>query len=135
MTQGFMKNKQFHPIKKTVRKKNHFEKKSLKPEKKGGFGVALGLGKPKPSAQKLMVDIKENFDFRARLVDKNEELFEKIETGGDTTFTKDRREQFNKNKEVIRDLQKEIKKDIGRLDKDEREKIPTNIKQGLKTFR
>ena len=107
-------------------------------------GVGIRLGKPKSPAEKiemnkkLKADITTDLAFRKELVNKNEELFLKIEEGsgqGETTFTSERREQFKDNRDVIKGVEKDIKKSIKRLDKEDRQKLPTSVKNEVKTFR
>jgi len=138
MSTGYRdKNKKFHPINNKKRMVRYGGKERT-------VGVGIRLGKPKSPAEKikmnkkLKMDIDEDLKFRKELVDKNELLFEKIEAGsgeGETGFTKERREQFKDNRDVIKDLQKDIKQNIKRLDKEDRNALPTSVKNEVKTFR
>ena len=127
MSTGYRdKNKKFHPIDKT-----------RKVRYSGTRKVSLGvkLGKPKPPASKIKAEINTDIAFRKRLFNENELLLQKIEEGGDSPFNRDRREQFNKNREIIKDVEKSIKKNIKRLDKEDRATLPTEIKNEVRTFR
>jgi len=132
MSTGYRdKNKKFHPINNKTRKVRY----SGTTRK---VGVPITLGKPKPPAGKIKKEINEDLKFRNELTIKNEALFEKIEEGtgeNESGFTKERREQFKKNREVIRDLEKDIKNNIKRLDKEDRKTLPTNVKNDVRTFR
>ena len=137
MSTGYRdKNNKFHPINNKKRKVRYGGKERY-------IGVGIKLGKPKSPAEKLKMDttIKANINsqisFRKELVDKNEELFQKIEAGsgsGETSFTSERREQFKDNRKVIKDVEKDIKKNIKRLDKEDRKKLPQNIQNDVRTF-
>jgi len=132
MSTGFTKNKKFHPINNKKRMVRYGGKQRT-------VGVGIKLGKEKPPAGKIKKEINEDLAFRKELVDKNEALFEKIEAGasgeGETGFTKERREQFKDNRDVIKDLQKDIKNNIKRLDKEDRKTLPTKVKNDVRTFR
>jgi len=132
MAQGYRdSNKKFHPI----NNKKRMVRYSGKTRK---IGVGIKLGKPKPPAGKIKAEINSDLAFRKELVDKNEVLFEKIEAGtgeNESSFTKERQEQFKQNREVIKDLQKDIKNNIKRLDKEDRKTLPTNVKNDVRTFR
>jgi len=130
-------NKKFHPINNKTRKVRYGGKQRQ-------VGVGIKLGKPKSPAEKIKMDKKIKQDittdlaFRNELFAKNELLFEKIEAGsgeGETGFTKERREQFKDNREVIKSLEKDIKNNIKRLDKEDRKTLPTNVKNDVRTFR
>ncbi len=132
MSTGFRdKNKKFHPI-------NNKKRKVRYGGKSRNVGVGIRLGKPKPPAGKIKKDIDKDLKFRKELTTKNDELFEKIETGsveGVTEFTQSRQEQFKKNKEIIKDLEKDIKNNIKRLDKEDRKTLPVSVKNDVRTFR
>jgi hypothetical protein len=133
MSTGYRdKNKKFHPINNKTRKVRYGGKQR-------NVGVGIKLGKEKPPAGKIKKEITADLAFRQTLVDKNEALFEKIELGssgeGETGFTKERREQFKDNRDVIKDLQKDIKNNIKRLDKEDRQTLPTEQKNQVRTFR
>ncbi len=128
MSTGFRdKNKKFHPINDKTRKVRYSGTRKV--------GIGIKLGKEKPPASKIKADIKSDILFRKKLIDRNEELFEKIEAGGDTGFTKERREQFKKNQDVIHDLEGDIKKNIKRLDKEDRKTLSIETNQEIRTFR
>ncbi len=133
MSTGFRdKNKKFHPI-------NNKKRMVRYGGKTRRIGVGIKLGKEKQPTGKIKKEIDEDLKFRKELVDKNEVLFEKIELGstgeGDSGFTKERREQFKDNRDVIKDLQKDIKNNIKRLDKEDRENLPKSVRNEVKTFR
>ena len=138
MSTGYRdKNKKFHPI-------NNKKRMVRYGGKERQVGVGIKLGKPKSPAEKIKMnkklkeDIGQDLAFRKELFDKNELLFEKIEAGsgeGETGFTEERREQLKKNKEIIKDLEKDIKKNIGRLDKEDRKTLPVSVKNDVRTFR
>jgi hypothetical protein len=138
MSTGYRdKNNKFHPINNKKRMKKERQAKRY-------IGVGIKLGKPKSPAEKLKMDTKIKADissqiaFRKELVDKNEELFQKIESGageGETSFTSERREQFKDNRDVIKGVEKDIKRNIKRLDKEDRKKLPQNVQNDVRTFR
>ncbi len=133
MSTGYRdKNNKFHPI-------NNKKRMVRYGGKTRRIGVGIKLGKEKPPASKIKKEITTDLEFRQTLVDKNEALFEKIELGssgeGETGFTKERREQFKDNRDVIKDLQKDIKNNIKRLDKEDRKTLPTEVKNQVRTFR
>lgn len=132
MTQGYRdSNKKFHPINNKTRKVRYGGKERE-------VGVGIKLGKPKPPASKIKKEINDDLAFRKELVDKNESLFEKIEAGtgeNESPFTKERQDQFKQNRDVIKDLEKDIKNNIKRLDKEDRKTLPTNVKNDVRTFR
>jgi len=133
MSTGFRdKNKKFHPINNKKRMKKERQAKRY-------IGVGIKLGKPKPPASKIKAEISEDLRFRNELVDKNEALFLKIEEGStgenQSGFTKERREQFKDNRNVIKDLEGDIKKNIKRLDKEDRATLPNNVKNDVRTFK
>jgi len=138
MSTGYRdKNKKFHPI-------NNKKRMVRYGGKERNVGVGIRLGKPKSPAEKLKMDtaikadINSQIAFRKELVDKNEELFQKIEAGsgeGETSFTSERREQFKDNRNVIKDVEKDIKKNIKRLDKEDRKKLPQNVQNDVRTFK
>lgn len=133
MSTGFRdKNKKFHPI-------NNKKRMVRYGGKTRKIGVGIKLGKPKPPAGKIKKEINEDLEFRKDLVDKNEILFERIEASSsgesETGFTKERREQFKDNRDVIKDLQKDIKNNIKRLDKEDRQNLPKKVRNEVKTFR
>ncbi len=127
MTQGFMKDKKFHPVNNKTRKKSYGGTRKV--------SIGVKLGKPKPPASKIKADIGTDIAFRKRLLNENEVIFQKIEEGGDSPLNKERREQFNKNRDIIKDVENEIKKNIKRLDKEDRATLPTEVKNEVRTFR
>ncbi len=132
MSTGYRdKNNKFHPI-------NNKKRMVRYGGKTRKIGVGIKLGKEKPPAGKIKADINSDLAFRKELVNKNEALFEKIEAGtgeNESGFTKERREQFKQNRDVIHDLEGDIKKNIKRLDKEDRKTLPTNVKNDVRTFR
>jgi len=132
MSTGYRdKNKKFHPINNKTRKVRYGGKERT-------VGVGIKLGKPKPPAGKIKKEIDDDLAFRKQLVDKNEILFDKIEAGAgenESAFTKERQEQFKQNRDVIKDLEKDIKNNIKRLDKEDRKTLPTTVKNDVRTFR
>lgn len=122
MSRGFKRNKKFHPIntnKKGVRKAKG---KSIIPK------LELRLPERKESFAQINEDINRDNNLRTTLIEKNEAIAEKIESSPDSEFTESRKEQFKKNSKIIKDLSNDIKKNIGKLTKEEKTRLPEDVK-------
>lgn len=122
MSRGFTKNKKFHPInsnKKGVRMKKG---KSIRPK------FELKLPERKETFAQINEDINRDNNLRTTLIEKNDEIADKIESSPQSEFTESRKDQFKKNSKIIKDLNSEIKRSIGKLTKEEKERLPDDIK-------
>ena len=121
MSKGFKRNNKFHPItnKKGVRMKRN---KSVIPK------LELRLPERKETFSQIIEDINRDNNLRTSLLEENDKLAEKIEATPQSEFTESRKEQFKKNSKIVRDLSNDIKKNIGKLTKDERERLPEDVK-------
>ena len=111
--------------------KNHTRKKrsgkSIVPR------LELKLPDRKESFSEISARITRDVNLREKLIDKNESLADKIESNPESEFTESRKDELRKNQKVIKDLNGDIKKHIGKLTNDEKKRLPEDI-QNLRRF-
>jgi len=118
---GYKKNGKFHPINKHTRYK-----------KSGGRSIIpkleLRLPERKETFSQINADINRDAGLRDKLIDKSEQLAEKIEANPQSEFTESRRDQIRVNRKVIKDLNSDIKSNLRKLTKEERRTLPDEVK-------
>jgi len=110
----------FHPIRQKRYKKSGG--RSIIPK------IELRLPERKESFAEISADIERDANQREVLIDKNDAFIEKIEANPKSEFTESRKDAIRQNTKVIKDLKNDIKSNIRRLTKDERKRLPENVK-------
>lgn len=103
----------------------------FKKEKGKESGLRLGLKFPERKEvdfEKAQKEIQANIEFRDKLLDKNDQLVEKIESTPTSTFTESRKQQLNTNARAIKEVENDIKKTINQLSNEQKENLPTEVK-------
>jgi len=82
----------------------------------------------KETYSELISNIQRNAVQREELINKNEALAEKILANPTSEFNESWREQIKQNSRVVRDVNNDIKHDIGKLTQVEKKQLPNEIK-------
>ena len=124
---GYKKDGTFHPIenKKGVRKKRD---QSLKLEGVKLPKIDIRLPQRKETFAELKSNIERNANLRKELIEKNEQLADKILANPTSEFNETWREQIRQGNKVVKDVDGDIKRDLGKLTDNERKQLPDEIK-------
>jgi len=126
MAKGFKKNGKFIP---TGKKSKSSKQKSVEP-----FSIKLFGEKKKASVADVTKRVKSDFKERERLSDENSMLVSEVEDNPASEFNNSRRTKIKKNVKEIKRLQKDIRKNIKSLNKEQQQKLPIAIVSEVRTF-
>ncbi len=126
MVKGFKKGGKFRP---TGNKSKSSKQKSVEP-----FSIKLFGEKKKGSIADVTKRVKADFKERERLSDENTMLVSEVEENPSSEFNISRRTKIKKNVGEIKRLQKDIKKNIKSLNKEQQQKLPVEIVSEVRTF-
>lgn len=126
MAKGFKRKGKFIP---TGKKGNSSKQKSVEP-----FSIKLFGEKKKGSVADVTKRVKSDFKERERLSDENTMLVSEVEENPTSEFNASRRTKIKKNVEEMKRLQKDIKKNIKTLNKEQQQKLPVAIVSEVRTF-
>ena len=126
---GFTKDGKFHPIRN--------KRSPSKIRKASGLSTSLGAiisPKKRPPAV-LLKEIRDDLDFRSKLIDTNKEIKAEIKADPESSFAHADREEFKENAKEIQQVAKEIKRTYRDIPKDERQNIDRDIINRLRLLR
>jgi len=126
MAKGFKKGGKFRP---TGNKGKSSKQKSIEP-----FSIKLFGEKKKGSVADVTKRVKSDFKERERLSDENSMLVSEVEENPASEFNNSRRTKIKKNVGEIKRLQKDIRKNIKSLNKEQQQKLPIAIVSEVRTF-
>lgn len=134
MTGGHKEHGQFHPH---TNHRKKIRKASDEKEKTKGISTKLSsiLSPPKKAPSILITSIKQDLDFRDRLIGENEKLKEEIKSDPQGEFAQSARQEFRENGKEIQSLGKDAKRAFRDLPKETRETLDRDLINRLRVVR
>ena len=90
--------------------------------------IDIRLPERKESYEQILSDVTRNNALRDNIIQKNEALAEKIIANPTSEFNETFKSEIKENNKIVRDLNNDLRREIGKLTNEEKERLPDEIK-------
>ena len=90
--------------------------------------IDIRLPERKESYEQILSDVTRNNTLRDNIIQKNEALAEKILANPTSEFNETWKSEIKENNKIVRDLNNDLRREIGKLTNEEKERLPDEIK-------
>ena len=90
--------------------------------------IDIRLPERKESYEQILSDVTRNNALRDNIIQKNEALAEKILANPTSEFNETWKSEIKENNKIVRDVNNDLRREIGKLTNEEKERLPDEIK-------